>query len=138
MLNKDDVVLERQYHWISHELRCDTPVYGGGEGLTILHEKQIASGSNCNSSKLTFSNHLGTHVDVPYHFIQSGKKVSDYQAEQWLFHKTLLVTLEISPDEIIRLSMLQDVLDVESDIELLLIKTGFEQYRQSETYWQHS
>ncbi|EKD71469.1 MAG: Cyclase family protein [uncultured bacterium] len=127
-----------KYIWLSHELSDDTPAYGGGESLIVKCEKQIAAGHSCNSTKLTFSNHLGTHVDVPYHFIESGKKISDYKIEQWLFHKIKLIDIQIKPDEIITLATIKSVLADIDDVDFLLIKTGFEEYRHSDIYWQNS
>jgi len=126
------------YIWLSHELSRDTPAYGNGERLTVSHEKQISAGSNCNSVKLTFPNHLGTHVDVPYHFIDTGKKVCDYNVEQWIFHKPKLVLINIKPNEMITASSLHTALSAINDVDFLLIKTGFEQYRQDNSFWQNS
>jgi arylformamidase len=106
------------YVWISHELNRNTPAYGNGESLMILPEKQISAGNSCNSVKLSFSNHLGTHVDVPYHFIESGKKISDYSIDQWIFNKPKLVSINIKPAEIITLSMLKPSLSLIDDADL--------------------
>lgn len=127
-----------QYIWISHELGKDTLAYGNGEQLTVSHEKQIAAGKSCNQVKISLSNHLGTHVDVPYHFIETGKKVCDYKIDQWIFNKPFLISIHAKPDEIISASTLSSVLNDIDDIDFLLIKTGFEQYRKNDLYWQHS
>src|SRR5439155_1050640 len=115
-----------------------SPVYGGGQGLQIAYEKQISTGCSCNSVKLSFPNHVGTHVDMPYHFIQSGKKVADYEAHEWIFEKIVIIDMPVIPDEIITLEKLKPLVDRFDDIELLLIKTHFEQYRDQDIYWQHS
>lgn len=128
----------KEYIWLSHLLKNDTPAYGGGESICILHDKKIVDGASCNSSQLKLSNHLGTHVDVPYHFINDGKTISDYTANDWMFNKVSLIEIDVKPDEIISLVKIQKYLDVIEDTDLLIIKTGFEKYRDQTIYWQHS
>ena len=124
--------------WISHMLSPETPCYGGVENLYISQEKKISEGNHCNSSKLILSNHVGTHVDVPYHFIETGKKIGDYKPSEWVFNKCGIIEINANPDDIITLSNIQLLLENLNDVDFLLIKTGFEQYRPYSIYWEHS
>ena len=38
----------------------------------------------CNVSNLTMSAHAGTHLDSPLHFIPNGKKIEDYNPEDFI------------------------------------------------------
>ena len=87
MNNNEDMKLI----WLSHVLTKHTPAYGGGEGMRIEHEKQINCGDSCNTAKLAFSNHLGSHVDAPRHFIESGITTESYEPQDWIFIKPLVI-----------------------------------------------
>ena len=43
------------------------------------------------------SNHLGTHVDAPSHFVDQGKTLTDYEAKDWVFSHPFLVHCDIEP-----------------------------------------
>jgi kynurenine formamidase len=72
--------------YLSYPLNCETPAYGGGDSLKIQHEKSIEKGDSCNTQHWSLSNHMGTHIDFPRHFVQAGKTSEDYGPEFWIFH----------------------------------------------------
>ena len=73
---------------------------------------------------------------MPYHFIESGKKISDYDPLQWIFHQCGMMTIDVNPDDVVTLEKLKTGLDKFNDLDFLLIKTGFEQHRNHSSYWQ--
>ncbi|MFQ5950579.1 MAG: cyclase family protein, partial [Candidatus Geothermarchaeales archaeon] len=76
---------------LSHRLGVDTPAFAGGPSLTISPIKQMDKGGSSNSYRLAFPNHLGTHIDAPQHFDPSGKPLSAYDLEDFVFtHPVLL------------------------------------------------
>ncbi len=121
--------------FLSHLLRSDTPMYGGGQGMFITSERCMDAGDTCNSSRLSFPNHLGTHVDAPKHFINEGRSITDFDAEEWVFLKPLLLDFQAEPAQIINPLDAIGFIDGEADADLLLIRTGFEKCRGSEDYW---
>jgi len=124
--------------YLSYELDMATPAYGNGEGFTSRHKTGIEKGDSSNSSHWSFPNHLGTHIDVPAHFYQSGQSLSDYPAESWIFKDIFVIELtDIKPGQIIMADEIP-VKIIPSNTELLLLKTGFSQYRSDEIYWSDS
>ena len=126
-------------NWIflSYELDSSTPMYGDGDRFKNDHLKQITKGDTANLSHWSFTNHIGTHIDVPFHFIQEGKTLSDYTPEFWIIRNTSLIDLTpIDPGEILNTKSLLPYF-IPDDIELLLLKTGFCQHRYNETYWKY-
>ena len=114
-------------NWISlsYPLDEDTPAYGGGKGFQITLDKSMARGDSCNTSTLTFSNHLGTHLDFPRHFAEQGRTLDDYSIDSFIFTRIGFVDLgQIEGGRIISWQDLESVV-LPEDIELLLIKTGF-------------
>ena len=127
----------KEWIWLSYTLSKNTPAYAGGDGFQIFPEKCISSGDSCNVSKLIFSNHLGSHVDAPRHFLTQGMSVDAYQPKDWFFSSPLLIDLPLRGAELISVDHLSPLL-LEStyDCDLLLIRTGFESLRSERRYWE--
>lgn len=115
--------------YLSYFIDEQTPAYGGKQGLIqIVKNRSISKGDTTNELQLTLPNHIGTHIDFPYHFYDDGKKCSDYPAGHWVFNKIgfLSCPLEEVPSRINELP---------NDIELLLLRTGFGKKRNESEYW---
>ena len=124
-------------NWIflSYELNSNTPMYGDGDRFKNNHLKEITKGDTANLSHWSFINHIGTHVDAPFHFIQEGKTISDFAPEFWIIRNTYLIEFcKITPGELLDKKSLRSHY-IPEDTELLLLKTGFGKYRLNETYW---
>ena len=122
--------------WLSHILTRDTPAYGGGKGLLIEKEKQISCGDSCNTAKLSFSNHIGSHVDAPCHFIEMGTTTDSYVPEDWVFTKPLIIHLDMNASEIVTIEHIENLCRNVDDADLVLLKTGFEIHRGNKIYWE--
>lgn len=122
--------------FLSHPINEDTPLYKGHKKIQITAEKSIANGNSCNELILKFPNHTSTHVDLPYHFIPNGRKLTDYGAKDWYFEQVALLSVKATPGELIDVpsSFLSEVSNP-GNVELLLLQTGFECYRDSDLYW---
>ena len=72
--------------FLSYALDQNTPTYGNRDKFIIKPQSQIVNGVGANTSTWKFTNnHMGTHMDTPYHFYNSGKKTLDYTAEDFCF-----------------------------------------------------
>lgn len=120
--------------FLSHILDHQTPGYGGEKAFQVTCAKALQLGHSCNQSHWTLSNHVGTHIDAPFHFSDQGKKIDEFSAHEWFFHRVCLLDLNVHPGEIIELGDWCE--QVPQDADLLLLRTGFEQYRDREIYWQ--
>jgi len=101
------------------------------ESITKIAESQTA-----NSSRFTLPNHLGTHVDVPRHFFENGQALTNYPPEFWIFEKPLLLDVPCSDGYLITPKDLEGRIPGETD--LLLLRTGYETYRNDDRYWEHN
>ena len=124
--------------WLSHPLSSSTPAYGDGDGFIVESIRSIDSGDSCNTVHLSFSNHLGSHVDSPRHFLLNGKTVDDYNIKEWIFNKPWLIDIPSEEGEIIGLNRFEKALGECHDADLLLIRTGFAAHRGSKKYWSSS
>lgn len=119
--------------FLSYPLDEQTPAYGDGAKFSKVVDKCIEHGSSCNQFTYTVSNHVGTHLDCPFHFDLNGKKVTDFEADFWICHKVSLV-LPAANEVLIDLEKYAHQID--KDVEIILIKTGFCHKRGDPSYWQ--
>ena len=117
---------------LSHVLTKETPGFAGGPSLTISPIKEIKMGGSSNSYNLHFSNHLGTHIDCPNHFDENGKTVSKYKLDDFIFNSELLVDIPKKDSELIEARDLEKFEKDINKVEILLIRTKFQRYRELE------
>lgn len=115
--------------FLSHFISINTPIYGGIKDKIIIDQvNMISNGDSSNNTYLSFPAHVGTHIDFPYHFNSEAKTSSQYDAAFWIFNEVGFLECEISDIEthINKLSI---------NIELLILKTGFGNYREKSIYY---
>ncbi len=119
---------------LSHILDAETPTYGNRDKLIIDEVSRIADGKSANSSKWTFStNHFGTHIDMPKHFFEEGQTLTDVPIDFWFSDKVQLIDVPCTSARLIEKEDIQA--EIIPDTEVLLIRTGFEQFRKTDKYW---
>lgn len=119
---------------LSYCITDTTPLYGG-KRPNISKLAAIENGDSVNETLLNSTVHIGTHIDLPYHFYNSGQTITDYPLDFWFFKKVLFV--EITPSLTIIEKELTNLLDQIDDIgyELLIVKTGMCTLRDQDVYW---
>ncbi len=126
--------MKNNWKHLSYPLRSDAHAYGGGSGFKGESDKQINLGDSCNTSLWSLSNHMGTHIDFPRHFAADGKSLDDYAPGFFISSKVYLLEIAlIEPGQIIGSQGL-NLDSVSKDIEILLVKTGFGQFRGQTVY----
>jgi|Deesub1362B_J571_1020462.scaffolds.fasta_scaffold01777_5 kynurenine formamidase len=109
--------------FLSHVIDEKTPLYAGKNDI------------NLGNNLFTMPYHTGTHIDSPAHFIEEGRSVTDFKAEELIFSRICLINVNAEGGYIISPA---DIRDEIRDCDLLLIKTGFEKHRNEDMYWKNS
>lgn len=122
--------------FLSHILSNDTAGYGGRKEFITTSVLSIAKGDSCNQSHWNLNNHIGTHIDSPFHFSVNGKTIDSFEASFWIFTNVFLIDLPTPESVVIEKDEWAEKIPL--DCELLLIKTGFESRRNSDAYWAHN
>lgn len=119
---------------MSHSIDENTPSYGNRDHVRISSKSQIINGLGANTSSINFSNnHIGTHIDTPFHFCNNGKKTLDYNASDFYYNKVYVVKCPCDEAKLITRKDLN--LDaVPKDVEFLLIDFDYEKYRYIDKY----
>ena len=120
--------------FLSYALDQNTPTYGNRDKFTIEPQSQIVNGVGANTSTWKFTNnHMGTHMDTPYHFYNSGKKTLDYIAEDFCFNVVhFLEKIQVSGD--LFTLTIEELDQIPKEVEFLIIKTGYGNYRSLDKY----
>jgi len=118
------------YKLLSYPLNENTPLYGDTDPLKIKPVRQIKSGDSCNTALVTFSNHMGTHVDAPKHFFDSGRSISEHSINELIFDLPFILDCPKKDGEMIEPD---DLMAIER-CDLLLIRTGFHKFRKNKIY----
>lgn len=113
-----------------------TPAYGNGAGLKLIQTRNMSTGDTSNNHEIAMPLHLGTHMDFPFHFHPDGKKSDDYRVEDFVFQKVGIVCCNESSDYLIEPTHLT-VNNIDKEVEFILIKTNYSQYRGTEKYWNY-
>ncbi len=122
--------------FLSHLIDNDTPTYGNSSGIKISRATCMDDGDTANSLSIKMNNHIGTHIDLPKHFDNNGKVLEQYPACEWVFNNVQLINIPLKKEEMLSVSHLEKKL--KENIEVLIIKTGFEKFRHQESYWKNN
>lgn len=122
---------------LSYFLSEDSPIYGGVDNVSIKEDGVISKGDSANTKLLQLSNHSGTHIDYPNHFIDEGKKSDTYPAEFWFFDNPYMIKIEANDEELIDLTK-EELSTIPLKTDFLIINTGYWKYRNEKKYWNNN
>lgn len=83
-----------------------------------------------NAQYIQTSNHMGTHLDAPRHFVTAGMTIDEIPME-WLYGPGVIVNLadELDDLDVYTPKMIEDRVEVR-DGDLLILHTGWHRYAQ--------
>lgn len=120
------------YLELSHRLSVNTPLPPGVPPLEFRHHSSMERGDVSNLFVLKFSNHTGTHIDAPWHFVASGLRIGDFGLEEFIFDRPLCLDLPLGDGEMFRPVHFQPHADRIRRGDLLLLRTGYTRVRRNE------
>lgn len=100
------------------------PVWPGDPPVEIEKLSLISEGADANVSKISCGVHMGTHVDAPYHFIDSGQGIETLALEVLVGPTYVLELLGV---ELIDEEVLAGA-DIPDGVERILFKTRNSMY----------
>lgn len=87
----------------------------------------MQAGDANNQTEICLFAHLGSHVDAPYHFCETGKKIDEYEIGSFIFRKALLLDVESEKGGRITAEQLRGREGIE-EADILLLYTGYSKY----------
>jgi arylformamidase len=128
--------MKTDWIWLSHVTSTETPAYGGGSAFEVTPDKRMCRGDSCNTVKINMSNHIGSHVDAPRHFIANAKTVSEYFASDWIFEKPLIIDIPVEGAQILQPDQVDARIEGKTeDADLVLLRTCADRDRLSAEYY---
>ena len=70
-------MMSANFHDVSIPMHEGMTVWPGDPPFRMEPEGRMAQGATCNTSRLSFSTHTGTHCDAPWHFEDDGKRLHE-------------------------------------------------------------
>lgn len=122
--------------YLSHIIDNKTPTYGNRNKVEIVQNASIKNGDVANDSSISTTVHIGTHIDMPYHFFEDGQTIEDFEIDYFHFENVLF--LEITPKSLIideeLIEKLEEIIN-KKKYECLILKTGICHQRETEDFW---
>jgi len=125
--------------YLSYILDENTPTYGNRNKFECEKKSDISKGDVANDSNITTTVHIGTHIDMPYHFFEHGQTIEDFNIEYFRFENILFV--DMTPENIILKDDLIRVLETKTNkmkYDMLVVKTGICHNREEEVFWKNN
>ena len=123
--------------YLSHILDEKTPTYGGRNIFRASKKSDISKGDIANDTSIETTVHIGTHLDMPYHFFENGQTIENFNIE--FFECDNVLYIDLNPEDLIihkqLISILEKVENKES-YNLLLIKTGICHKRHEKEFYE--
>jgi kynurenine formamidase len=123
--------------YLSYILDKTTPTYGNRNRFVCKKKSDIVQGDVANDSTINTTVHIGTHLDMPYHFFQEGQTIEDFDIDYFRFEKVLFI--DMIPDAIIvkddLIALLQNI-DNKTAYDILIVKTGICHKRKEREFWE--
>jgi len=125
--------------YLSYILDENTPTYGNRNKFLCQKKSDMSKGDIANDSSIETTVHIGTHIDMPYHFYGNGQTIEDFSIGFWNFNTILFI--EIKPNDLVihqeLINALEDIENKEK-IEFLIVKTGICTQRDSDKFWKEN
>ena len=97
----------------------------------LIARSRMEAGGHSNTSYIEMFAHAGTHIDSPWHFNPGGRQVMDFNIEDFVFTRVLLVDIPASAWEPIPIGPFKAFESQLDASDALLVRSGFSQHRQS-------
>ena len=122
--------------FLSYILDEQTPTYGNRNNFEQIKKSDISHGDIANDTTVSTTVHIGTHIDMPYHFYEDGQTIEDYDADFWIFTNPLVIEIE-QDNLIINEKLIERFKDIkDNSYDILIVKTGICKIRDKEKFWE--
>ena len=123
-----------KYRLLSYPVSVDTYSYGGKRPFNIKQLRSISKGDSCNTFIMNMPNHVGTHIDCPNHFFDSGKRLSQYKFKDFVFYNPATLDCSKKKNELVTINDIKKNLKTLKGKDILFLRTGFYRFRADLKY----
>jgi kynurenine formamidase len=126
-----------KFVYLSYILDDNTPSYGNRNKFVATKKSDILKGDIANDTTIETTVHIGTHIDMPYHFFEDGQTIEAFDCGYFSFENILFI--EFTPKELIikdELIKLLDKIKDKNKFEILIVKTSICNKRDTQEFWE--
>lgn len=120
---------------LSHPLESGMPVYPGTDPVRFEPTATVQD-DGYRTTRLDLDSHTGTHVDAPAH-TTTGPSLEELPLETFRFRARVVDLRPLEARDPITTSMLREATAGTRDVDLLVVRTGWEVYWGTEHYFDH-
>ena len=131
--------MKSKFIYLSYTLDGKTPTYVNRNKFLVEKKSNISLGDVANDSTINTTVHIGTHIDMPYHFFENGQTIEDFDVDYFRFSNILII--DFFPDNIIIKNDLIAILektDNKSKYDFLIVKTNICHRRNEDIFWEYN
>ena len=110
----------------------ETVMEAGLKPPAVVPRSRLAQGRHSNTSYIELFVHSGTHIDAPWHFNESGRKITDFGIEDFVFARVLVLDAPSGPWEPVPQAVLGPHEEQIRGCDAVLVRTGFGSHRRSD------
>lgn len=125
--------------YLSYILDEKTPTYGNRNKFIQTKKSDISRGDVANDTAIETTVHIGTHIDMPYHFFEGGQTIEKFDIDFFSFKNVLFLEIELK-ELIIKDALIQELEKItdKNKYELLIVKTGICHRRDTREFWERN
>lgn len=123
-----------KYRLLSYHISVDAYSYGGEKPFNIRKIRSISKGDSCNTFMMDMPNHVGTHIDCPNHFFNSGKRLSQYKFQDFVFYNPVVLDCPKKKNELVTIDDIERNQKKLKGKDILFLRTGFYRFRADLKY----
>lgn len=97
----------------------------------VIPRSRVSDGSSSNTSYISIYAHHGTHIDVPWHFNDAGRKITEFEISDYIFDRVLTLEIPRVNYQPITGNELKVYKESLAQCDALLVFTGFSGLRKS-------
>ncbi|WP_096393120.1 cyclase family protein [Halorubrum trapanicum] len=120
----------------SRPIETGMPTYPGDPDVTLAPDATHEEDGYA-TSELRTGTHAGTHVDAPKHTVPGGEAIDERAVERFAFDARLVDPRPLGPREAIAPDALPEPSDLDDDVDLLVLRTGWESHWGTDRYRDH-
>ena len=120
------------FMFLSHILDPDGYAWPGEPVVSTQQCTDVCEETPFCSFVSTVPNHCGTHMDAPRHFVKDGISINELGIEYFCHTEVALLEIPKGPAQGIYKEDLEPYADILSKVSFALIRTGMEQYRDTD------
>ena len=134
------------YQFLSYVLDENTPTYGNRNKFKVIKKSSIKNGDIANDTFISTTTHIGTHIDMPYHFYENGQTIESFGADYFVFKKDEIIFIELKIENekfIIKDELINELEKMKNNsqflilnCQLLIVKTGICHIRDKKEFWE--